>query len=606
MADNKKKSGHIEKGMQLAIIIEEVVNDILVVMLEHDKQIFRGILLDANKRNIPPGICSPFGLTGQASMKDESTETDCGEIERDIKPIDVPASVFRHTYFQHNSPVKNEFSSLPNGPFPRIGGNKPTRIRLRPRQTLCSNCKSACLDSKKGPIPLSAAVASHSQSQNLRHGTALPHNISKTSAGKSESKHIRKRQKEADNIPKPAKLVKVMNEPPKLSKTSPFIKISIGETNVMNIPPRLHKPGKGELSPELEDNITHIKSPVDEDSEEVDEEVIFNFKPSLMRKKQEAIEMKKKRLNVNADRKSKKIRHKNKADKNDFEITQNIIITENVDSEEEKGEDDGKSKRPRLVYTIHHNKAISGSDSYSNSGDENLPLSSNDHSSQIQNLDGTSLQEQNGCHVTDKSGACKEYQLRQRSKSVESNTDKEINKHLTSVLSEETKSVSDRSEAGSAGADSSSDADSSEYGDGPPGDDNNDSLKPLMMKIHTNSVEKCCTPEGRTFQVEDIVWGKVKGFPWWPGRVMSINVSQKDNGVVIRQVAQVAWFGSSTMSHIQCSDLYQFLEDFKLRFDRKKKSRPYRRAIQQATIAAQSYESKELVELKDLDFSCIT
>ena len=38
------------KGMKLTVLIEEVINDILVVVLEHDSQTYRGILMDANKR----------------------------------------------------------------------------------------------------------------------------------------------------------------------------------------------------------------------------------------------------------------------------------------------------------------------------------------------------------------------------------------------------------------------------------------------------------------------------------------------------------------------------------------------------------------------------
>ena len=114
-----------------------------------------------------------------------------------------------------------------------------------------------------------------------------------------------------------------------------------------------------------------------------------------------------------------------------------------------------------------------------------------------------------------------------------------------------------------------------------------DTLRPLMMKIQSQSVSKCVMADDRTIHVEDIVWGKIQGFPWWPGRVMSIMVTQKDNGIIITQTAHVAWFGSSTMSHMQCSELYPFLEDFKLRYNKKKRG-PYRSAIKQATLAAQA------------------
>ncbi|CAG5126483.1 unnamed protein product [Candidula unifasciata] len=117
-------------------------------------------------------------------------------------------------------------------------------------------------------------------------------------------------------------------------------------------------------------------------------------------------------------------------------------------------------------------------------------------------------------------------------------------------------------------------------------DEDKDIIKPLMMKIQTQNVDGCVLEEGREIHVGDIVWGKIQGFPWWPGRVSNITVTQRDNNVIITRVANVAWFGSNTVSHMHCSDLFPFLEDFKTRYNKKKKGQ-YRVAIKQATSAAQ-------------------
>lgn len=53
----------------------------------------------------------------------------------------------------------------------------------------------------------------------------------------------------------------------------------------------------------------------------------------------------------------------------------------------------------------------------------------------------------------------------------------------------------------------------------------------------------------------DIVWGKVVGFPWWPGRVISVTSASR---------AHVAWFASSTSSLMPCDSLSPFLEDYKV------------------------------------------
>jgi len=474
------------------------------------------------------------------------------------KPTDLPASVFRHTYLQNSSFVTGNLLRHDRASFPRLNGNKSTRIRLRPRQTLCSNCKSTCLDSKEGPVPLSNTVTSlqHSK-QHEKQRTHLPQSSSSMLSG-SNQKHVRKRSKDGEISHRSSKQLKIYNNPVRISKTSPFIKISIGDNNVMNIPPRLHDIRAKESSPDT-DSVSHVDDGLDDNSEEVDDEVIFNFKPSLMRQRLEETNNSRNKKNGANSRKSKKSKHKNKESQKGFAMSP-------------KG-DGAESERPRLVYTIHQSKGSKDKASLSPHR-----LDANGDSEDTQSSEDRQYSFQTG----------------------EMDSKSFISKHIKSVFNAETKSVSDRSEIGSIN-DSGSDIDSVDYGDGPPGDSlHSDEFKPLMMKIHTNSVDKCCTPDGREFHIEDIVWGKVKGFPWWPGRVMSISVSEKDNGVVIRQMAQVAWFNASTMSHIDCSDLYPFLDDFKLKFERKKKSKPYRRAVKQATIAAKSYQTGDLSELKEL------
>jgi hypothetical protein len=42
---------------------------------------------------------------------------------------------------------------------------------------------------------------------------------------------------------------------------------------------------------------------------------------------------------------------------------------------------------------------------------------------------------------------------------------------------------------------------------------------PLMMRLTATSVAHCLTANGRRMDVGDVVWGKIHGFPWWPGKV---------------------------------------------------------------------------------------
>ncbi|XP_042528237.1 PWWP domain-containing protein 2B isoform X1 [Dipodomys spectabilis] len=120
-------------------------------------------------------------------------------------------------------------------------------------------------------------------------------------------------------------------------------------------------------------------------------------------------------------------------------------------------------------------------------------------------------------------------------------------------------------------------------------------VPPLTVKLHTQSVSKCVTEDGRTVAVGDVVWGKIHGFPWWPARVLDISLGQKEDGEPSWQEAKVSWFGSPTTSFLSISKLSPFSEFFKLRFNRKKKGM-YRKAITEAANATQ-HVAPEIREL---------
>ncbi|XP_034235119.1 PWWP domain-containing protein 2A-like [Thrips palmi] len=107
---------------------------------------------------------------------------------------------------------------------------------------------------------------------------------------------------------------------------------------------------------------------------------------------------------------------------------------------------------------------------------------------------------------------------------------------------------------------------------------------PKLDSAHTFlTVESCDTGDGRKMEVGDVVWGKIHGFPWWPGKVLSITIERKEEPQ--RPQAHVAWYGSSTSSRMPCDQLCPFLETFKTRYNKKKRG-PYKEAIRQATCEA--------------------
>ncbi|KAM4826518.1 PWWP domain-containing protein 2A isoform 1-T1 [Thomomys bottae] len=108
----------------------------------------------------------------------------------------------------------------------------------------------------------------------------------------------------------------------------------------------------------------------------------------------------------------------------------------------------------------------------------------------------------------------------------------------------------------------------------------------LKMKIFSKNVSKCVSPDGRTLCVGDIVWAKMCGFPWWPARVLTITVSRREDGLLARQEARLAWFGSPTTSSLALSQLSPFLDSFQSRFHKKRKGL-YRKAVAEAAAAAE-------------------
>ncbi|XP_063912948.1 PWWP domain-containing protein 2A-like isoform X2 [Zophobas morio] len=128
---------------------------------------------------------------------------------------------------------------------------------------------------------------------------------------------------------------------------------------------------------------------------------------------------------------------------------------------------------------------------------------------------------------------------------------------------------------------SSSDEHSEQVPDFPP------PTPPIMLRINSQTLSSAPTADGGRMLVGDVVWGKIHGFPWWPGKVLTITNCGGQG-----PQAHVAWYGSSTSSLMQCDQLSPYLENFKIRYNKKKRG-PYKEAIKQATL-----EAKENAQVK--------
>ena len=91
----------------------------------------------------------------------------------------------------------------------------------------------------------------------------------------------------------------------------------------------------------------------------------------------------------------------------------------------------------------------------------------------------------------------------------------------------------------------------------------------------------------------DIVWGKVHGHPWWPGKVLAISgIRNEDNKNPWDRDAHVSWFGSNTSSIMRLHSLQLFLPNFAKRHKRHKKGF-YRVAVREAQEASQAMANED-------------
>lgn len=85
----------------------------------------------------------------------------------------------------------------------------------------------------------------------------------------------------------------------------------------------------------------------------------------------------------------------------------------------------------------------------------------------------------------------------------------------------------------------------------------------------------------------DVVWGKMQGFPWWPAKVLSINdrpITDVNEDTSSSSV-HVSWYGSELISLLTSHQLCNYLSNYKIRYNKRKRG-PYKAATRLATIEA--------------------
>ncbi|CAH0553270.1 unnamed protein product [Brassicogethes aeneus] len=128
MADQENcKDVKLLKRTRISVFVDEALPDILVVTYEFGVQIFKGVLLESTKRNLPCGVPN---LNPALNIPSKNPDDDAlyAVNQRFAYTDPASAAAAKKKNVQITSKLKN---------------NKMT-VRLRPRQVLCSKCKGIC------------------------------------------------------------------------------------------------------------------------------------------------------------------------------------------------------------------------------------------------------------------------------------------------------------------------------------------------------------------------------------------------------------------------------------------------------------------------------
>lgn len=506
-----------------------------------------------------------------------------------VKPVapeekDLSGLMERHSYTVDKEAVDPSLLSSPKKDISRPLINKNiNKMRLRPRQVLCSMCK-------KG---MNTKNLDKNSKQSHRKENKAPQDLSSTGLQYGKRKHGSS------------------NEHPmqKLVKSSPAIKISFaspkGVGTVLKIPPRPSTPAPSDSEYSQDNSESTTESPIHKQQEEYVSEFKSAKRDKVKRKQMTSLCGGNNILIASANlKKDKHIKHKikrketktSKSKKNQkskfFERDKqregsNSLSKENRMKSSHKSVIEKKSLqlspvqghqplKCKVVLEKLDRQSLSHSNSSSNvcNSNSNETLKYNALKSSGKNF-GQNSSEHSGNVDSTRTVNDKEYDYRDYFEDITDSDDS------TSLQIDESSGVQPL------------DAEI---------DENTAPVRPLTIKIQTHKVSKIELDDGRSFHEGDVIWGKISGFPWWPGRITAIYESMKDFGVIIAQNAHISWFGSSTVSVKPCSELYPFLQYYKEKFSKKKRG-TYKLAIKQAMCIANSAAASEMSPASDISHS---
>ncbi|XP_013193602.1 PWWP domain-containing protein 2A [Amyelois transitella] len=514
----------IQKNSQILVNVEEALADLIVVSYCSENKKFQGILLDSQKGNLPFGV---YSLHPAFSKKPETANSDNDKLHSVSQ---------RFTYQEPSYASEITQKSKKPGPKAKAQRQKMT-VRLRPRKVLCSNCKGICNDNSEN-VDVSRKRKLDSDDDTAREA--------------SESSSVEK------------KFLMGSMLIPKLSRLHPHeitSAIKGSKTNKAS-----------------EKSISKSKGDKCNVNEKTTQELAFVGVPESDISDKEMKDENENGTDVSFSSMFPSARRL-KICFGEGEGTVVKIPPPSGDFNEDSGVSCDMSKPPkpdlkaakkamkRAKRQAKKSADKTGTDSYTQSPKHIGALSPRNNMSNNQPILDP-LEKKHKHKVKHK----KKYKAQ---KKRDENTSKS-NEETVNYFSDIKDNCFDQKMSISLRRLSSNSYEQQEEAES----DSEDWEGEVVPDFPETAAE---SSGGKLIRVApgDIVWGKVTGFPWWPGRVLSVTAASK---------AHVAWYASTTSSLMPCDSLSPFLEDYKIRFNKKKRG-PYKEAVRLATIEAKRIES---------------
>ncbi|XP_049872745.1 PWWP domain-containing protein 2A-like [Pectinophora gossypiella] len=509
----------IQKNSQILVNVEEALADLLVVSYSTDTKKYQGVLLDSNKGNLPFGV---YSLHPAFSKKTATTET----ADEKLHSVSQRFTYQEPQYGSENA-EKAKKPSLKGKPQAR----QKMTVRLRPRKVLCSNCQGICNENSEN--------VDVSKKRKLDSDDDTPHD-------NSESPRAAKKYLMGSMlIPKLSRL-----QPSEISSAIKGNKNSnkASDKSVKNV--KIEKSSDNEVSTTRELAFVSVSDDNDCDRDEPKDDT-FNamFQSARTLKicfgEGEGTVVKIPPLSGDFNEDSgvscDMTKPESKAAKKALKKAKKQAKKNNAIDKEK----DWNGQSPK------HIGALSPRNNVSNSPPSD-PLEKK-HKNKVKHKKKSKVQKKRDENT---------------SKCGESDSNDCFSDVKESCLKQKLSISLRRLSSNSYERRSEQDSGSEEWeGDVVPDfpASSNEGMGGKMLRVSPG----------------DIVWGKVVGFPWWPGRVLSVTPTSR---------AHVAWYASTTSSLMPCDSLSPFLEDYKVRFNKKKRG-AYKEAVKQATIEAKRIES---------------